>query len=406
MMAPGRNGAAGPILLWPRMSEPARWSAKTRAILAGRDQGSFGRTVNPPIQRGSSVLFESSSAFSHRPALHYGIQGLATQEALRAALCALTGAETAVLAPSGLSACTLALLSVAEAGHTLLVSDGCYGPTRSFCDGLARRLGVETRYYAPRIGAGIADLLDASVCGVMMESPSSLTFELQDVGAIATAAQRCGVPTMIDDTWSAGVLFRPFEHGVDLSIQALTKHQGGHADLLLGAVLARTPALAARVEAACAQLGLCVAPEDAFLTLRGMRTMGLRLQAQGAAGLELAHWLERRPEVLQVLHPGLASHPDHALWRRDFSGACGVFAIVLKPQFAGGLAAMLDGYELFGLGYSWGGFESLASFAPPPLRAVPSPLDGPLVRFSIGLEDPSDLRTDLERGFERLREHA
>jgi len=385
---------------------PPRWSPRTHAILAGRDPRALGRTVNPPIQRGSSILFESMSAFMQRPALHYGIQGLAAQEALRAALCTLTGADGAVLAPSGLSACTLALLSLARSGATLLVSDGCYGPTRTFCNGLARRLGVETRYYDPRIGAGIADLLDDSICGVLMESPSSLTFELQDVGAIAAAAQRRGVRTIIDDTWSGGVLFRPFEHGVDLSIQALTKHQGGHADLLLGAVLARTPALSACIEATAAQLGLCVAPEDAFLTLRGMRTMALRLQAQGGAGLELAAWLEQRPEVSHVLHPGLPSHPDHAIWQRDFFGACGVFSIVLEPRLARGVQAMLDGYELFGLGFSWGGFESLASFAPTPTRAFCSVPEGPLVRYSIGLEDPGDLRTDLEHGFERLRQHA
>lgn len=388
------------------MSDPAAWSARTRAILAGRDRGTAGRTVNPPIQRGSTVLFESMSEFTQRPSLHYGIQGMAAQDALRAALCATTGAAAAVLAPSGLSACTLALFSVAEAGRTLLVSDGCYGPTRIFCEGLARRLGVTTRYYEPRIGGEIAELLDATVCGVLMESPSSLTFELQDVGAIAAAAQRRGVKTLIDDTWSGGVLFRPFDHGVDFSIQALTKHQGGHADLLLGAVLARTPTLAACVETACTQLGLCVAPEDAFLTLRGMRTMPLRLQAQGAAGLELAAWLESRQEVSCVLHPGLPSHPDHALWRRDFSGACGVFAVVLDPKLVGGVKAMLDGYELFGLGYSWGGFESLASFVPPLTRAFPPGLAGPIVRFSIGLEDPADLRTDLKRGFERLRAQA
>lgn len=400
MMVPGRNGA----LRWTRqslsMARPPEHplSPQTQAIAAGREPSVPIVTVNPPIQRGSTVLLSSIESFQDHGGRHYGRAGLAAQDALKAALLAVHGGADAVLVPSGLSACTLALLMLAKPGGHFLVPRSCYGPTRAFCLGLLAQLGVETRFYDPRIAGGIAALIEPDTLGIYMESPGSMTFEIQDVPAITAAATARGVATLIDDTWSAGVLFKPFTHGVDFSIQSLTKHQGGHADLLLGAVIARSVAGAERLAQSARQLGYAVGPEDAFLALRGMRTLHLRLAEQGRVGLEIAQWLEERPEVQRVRHPGLPSHPDHDLWLRDYSGACGVFSVELKPQSRAGLKAMIEGYALIGMGYSWGGFESLVALGSPMERGA-----GPLLRFSIGLEAKTDLLADLETGFQRLQ---
>jgi cystathionine beta-lyase len=385
-------------------ADPASLRWETRLALAGRDPARFDGAVNAPVHRASTLIIPDVDDLYNTPKKTYALEGMAVQEALRAALTAVEGGAEATLAPSGLAACTLALLTVTRAGGDILVTDSVYGPTRRFCDTMLKRMGAVPRYFDPRIGAGIAAQITDDTCAVFLESPGSLTFEVQDVPSIAAAARARGVPVLLDNTWSAGVYFKPFQHGVDLSTQALTKYQAGHADLLLGAVVSATDEWGARVRAAYKQLGFGAAPDDCFLALRGMRTMPVRLAHQGAAALKIAAWLQARPEVAAVLHPALPSHPDHELWRRDFTGASGVFAIVLKPTDAPALKRLLQSLRLFSMGFSWGGFESLIVPCDPQLTrtAVPRQGAGPLLRLSIGLEHVDDLIADLEQAFATL----
>ncbi len=383
---------------------PPTWRLSTRLVRAGRAHGHESGAVNPPMQRGSTVLFPDIEAL-HGPGKSYGIEGFEVHDALTGALADISGASGAVLAPSGLAAVTTALLSFTRTGGEVLVTDSVYAPTRRFCDGLLARHGVTTRYYDPRIGSDIDTMITPATQIIFMESPGSLTLDIQDVPAITRVAKARGVTTIIDDTWSAGLYFKPFEHGVDVSVQALTKYQAGHADVLLGATLARDPAHVARLRHTVKELGLgCGSAEDAYLTLRGLRTMPLRLERQSSSALVVARWLAGRPEVAQMLHPALEGHRDHALFTRDFTGAAGVFSVVLKPVAHARLAAMLDGLALFGLGFSWGGYESLViNCTEQETRRVARWSEpGPLLRFSIGLEDPADLIADLEAGFARL----
>lgn len=381
------------------------FSLETRLALAGRDPSRSERAVNPAIHRASTLLFDDPDDLYGKPNKTYALEGMAVQEALREALVAVEGGAGATLAPSGLGACTLALLTLAKDGGEILVADSVYGPTRRFCDTMLRRMGVRTRYYDPRIGAEIASLITDDTCGVFLETPGSGAFELQDVPAIAAAARARGVPTAIDNTWSAGVYFKPFAHGVDLSVQALTKYQAGHSDVFMGAVLSATPEWEDRVRAAYKQLGLGASPDDAFLVLRGMRTLLLRLERQGAAALEIARWLETHPKIARVIHPALESHPDHAIWKRDFTGAAGLFAFELQPAVsAASLRAMLQSLQLYGMGFSWGGYESLiapvnVNVTRTATRWAPA---GETIRVSIGLESPADLIADLAQGLDRL----
>jgi cystathionine beta-lyase len=329
---------------------------------------------------------------------------MAIHDALKDALLAVEGGAGATLAPSGLMACTLAILAFARDDSELLMVDSVYGPTRRFCDRMLKRLGVRTLYYDPRIGARIADLVTEKTCAVFLESPGSLTFEIQDVPAIAAAARARGVPTIIDNTWSAGLYFKPFDHGVDVSVQALTKYQAGHADVLVGAALSRTRELAERMRWAAKELGVGTSPDDAYLALRGMRTMAARLAQQSASALRIAEWLARRPEVARVLHPALPDFPDHALWKRDFTGASGLFGFVLKPVAAESIARMLEGMSVMAMGFSWGGYESLITPSDPAIERTANPwrAEGPLLRLSVGLEHVDDLIADLEAGLGRL----
>jgi cystathionine beta-lyase len=377
---------------------------ETKLALAGRDPARFDGAVNPAIHRATTLIIPDTDDLYNTPKQTYALDGMAVQKALREALVAIEGGADATLAPSGLAACTLALATVARGGGELLVTDNCYGPSRRFCDTMLTRMGVRTRYFDPRIGAGIAALMSDDTCAVFLESPGSITLELHDTPAITSAARARNIPVILDNTWSAGVYFKPFEYGVDLSIQALTKYQAGHADAFMGAVLASTPDLHKRVFMACKQLGMGASPDDAYLVLRGMRTMGVRLERQSASALEIARWLAAQPQVARVLHPALASHPDHDIWRRDFSGASGLFSFVLQPAPAARVKAMFESFSIFSMGFSWGGYESLIVPCDDNIRrtATQWKAEGPLVRVSIGLEHPQDLIDDLAAGLASL----
>lgn len=379
--------------------------SSTRMVLAGRDPADSFGFVNPPIVRGSTVVYPTMDDFNHRRArFTYGTKGNPTIEALETALNTLEGGSGVVVCPSGLMACTLPLLTVLSTGDHLLVTDSVYRPTRQFCEGMLARLGVETTYYDPGLGAGIAGLFRPNTRAVFVEAPGSQTFEMQDVPAIVGVAHARDALVIMDNTWATPLFYDSHAHGVDLSIQAGTKYYAGHSDVLIGSVSARTPDLFRRLRLAWEELGVIIAPEDAFLTLRGIRTMHLRLAAQQSAGIEMAKWFQTRPEVAGVMHPALPDDPGHVIWKRDFTGASSLFAVELKPVPQRAVAAMLDGLQLFGMGASWGGFESLAlPFDCASYRTATTPVHaGPTVRIHIGLEDVADLKDDLDAGFARL----
>jgi cystathionine beta-lyase len=383
----------------------ARLRSRSRLVHLGRDGEASQGFVNVPPYRGSTVLFPDVEALSTENQRYtYGTHGTPTTDALCEAWTAIAGAVGTVLVPTGMAAIALALLSAIGAGDHLLMTDSAYLPARRFCDGMLKRMGVETTYYDPRAGAAIASLFRSNTKAVFVESPGSQSLEVQDIPAIAEVAHGRGACVIADNTWATPLFFPPHAKGVDLAIEAGTKYLSGHSDLLLGLVSAG-PGWLKRLERAARELAISPGPEDVYLALRGLRTMELRLREAERQGLALAAWLSARPEVLSVIHPALPDHPDHALWRRDFAGSSGLFSIVLKPVSANAVAAMLDGLELFGLGYSWGGFESLViPFDCAPYRtATRWAPGGPSLRFSVGLEDIEDLKDDLARGFERLR---
>lgn len=385
--------------------KPPRQKQDTRLAHVGRDPKRFHGFVNPPIYRGSTVLFPSvASLEADDQEFSYGRLGTPTVKALAQAIAELEGGHATVLTPSGLTAVAATLIALASAGDHILVSDSVYRPTRRFCDHVLKRLGVETTYYDPLLGAGIASLIRANTTVVFAESPGSQTFEVQDIPAMAEAAHAGGAQLVLDNTWATPLYFKPFTHGVDVSIQAATKYIVGHADAMLGAITASEAAWPA-IARAHDELGLCPGPEDVYLALRGLRSLGVRLERHQASGLELARWLQARPEVARVIHPALPGDRGHALWARDFTGASGLFSIVLKPASKQAVAAMLDGLTLFGMGYSWGGFESLIiPFNPSAYRSATKWKDkGPALRLHVGLEDIDDLKADLDSGFARLR---
>jgi cystathionine beta-lyase len=376
---------------------------ETRLVTAGRDTEGQHGFVNPAVYHASTVLYPTAEAqVAHRARYAYGRRGTPTTEALETALREIEGEACAgvALMPSGLAAIATALMAVAGSGDHILVTDSVYRPTRVFCDGIFKRMGVETTYYDPLIGDGIAQLIKPNTKAVFVEAPGSQSFEMQDIPAIAKVAHDKGALVLADNTWASPLYFRAFDKGVDLVIQAGTKYIGGHSDIMFGCVAANAqtlPALKSTVYA----MGICVGPDDMFLALRGLRTLGVRLARHHQSGMTIARWLEQRPEVQRVMHPALESHPGHAIWKRDFTGASGLFSIVLKPAPEKAVHAFMNELTLFGLGFSWGGFESLVIlFDCTEYRSATSwAPGGPTLRFHIGLEDPADLIADLERGF-------
>jgi cysteine-S-conjugate beta-lyase len=383
---------------------------ETIVVTAGRDPlNNFG-VVNPPVYRASTILYPSVEAFKtprEVRGVYYGRGGTPTTFALEDAIAELEGARGAVITGSGKTAIAQTLLAFLKAGDHLLMVDTAYAPTRQFCDRVLVRFGIETTYYDPLIGAGIEALIRADTRMIYLESPGSLTFEVQDVPAITAIARRRGVLSVLDNTWATPLYFKAFEHGVDISIHAGTKYIGGHSDLMMGTVSCGEP-LYEELRRGMQDLGACISPDDCYQGLKGLRTLSVRLERHARNALQLATWFQTRPEVERVLYPPLPDDPGHGPWQRDFLGASGLFGVLLKPCPTEAWHAFVNGLELFGLGASWGGYESLVMPNQPEKYRTATTWDAslPSIRFHAGLEDPNDLIADLEQGFERLRAAA
>jgi cystathionine beta-lyase len=386
-------------------------NARPNTILthAGRDPSANHGVVNPPVYHASTILFDSmddlAKAYAERYAHYtYGRTGTPTSHAFEAAVAALEGGYAAVSTSSGLSAVALGLDAFTKADDHVLIPDNAYGPTRDYCDKVMTRHGIAVEYYDPLIAGGIDGLIRGNTTVVFMESPGSLTFEIQDVPAITAVARERGVVTMIDNTWATPLFFKPFNHGVDVSIHAATKYMVGHADAMMGLVDCATKDLFLAVKSTAHLIGNCAGPDDLYLAQRGLRTMAVRLNHHQEAALDIARWLQNRDEVARLLHPALPDDPGHALWSRDFSGSSGLFSFVLKPCDRKAVNRMVDDMDLFGIGFSWGGYESL--IMPQNVAnnrtATEWQAEGPLLRVHIGLEDVDDLKADLDAGFQRL----
>ena len=383
----------------------------TQVVAAGRRPEWTGGIVNTPVWRASTILYDTVADLRARGAadthhrLFYGRRGTPTQWSLADALTELEpGAEATFLYPSGVAAIAAAFLSVLSPGDELLLVDSAYDPTRSLATGLLKRMGISTRFYDPLIGAGIAELIGDDTRAIFLESPGSLSFEVQDVPAIVAAAKTRGLVTIMDNTWATPLLFPAIRHGIDLSVLACTKYVVGHSDVMLGSVTA-APGRFTALRDTSFELGQHVGPDDAWLGSRGLRTMAVRLAQHGASALKIARWLQAQPGVARVLHPALPDCPGHEHFARDFTGASGLFAFVLDGGDDAARAALIDSLHLFGIGYSWGGFESLAlPIDPDSHRSVARRgYAGPLVRLQIGLEDPDDIIGDLDAGLAAFR---
>src|SRR5438445_3418715 len=378
--------------------------AETRLVTAGRDTKAQKGFVNPPVVHGSTVLYPTAEDLhAHRGEFTYGRHGTPTTRALQDTLMALEGPQCAGvgIAPSGLAAISTTLLAVLKTGDHLLVCDNVYRPSRNFSNGVLARYGVETTYFDPLIGAGIEKSFKPNTRAVLVEAPGSQSFEMPDIAAIAEVAHARGALVIDDNTWATPLFHRSLDLGVDISMQAATKYIGGHSDIMFGTISANAKAWPMVTET-IRLLGVCAGPDDVYLALRGTRTLAVRLAQHHRSGLEMARWIAARPEVARVLHPGLESDPGHAIWKRDFTGASGLFSVVLKPAPQQAVDALLDTVKLFGMGYSWGGFESLnIPFNCAPYRtATQWAPGGPALRLHIGLENVEDLKADLARGFE------
>lgn len=391
------------------MSTDNNAKQNTRLIHAGRHPERHAGAVNVPPFRASTILFpDLASLEDYDPyyrSIRYGRTGNPSSHAFEEAVTVLEGGHGAVAYGSGVQAITSALLAFTKVGDHILMVDTAYGPSRSFCDGILKRAGVETEYYDPAISAtDLKALLRPNTSVLFMESPGSQTFELQDVPALAAVTRDAGIVSMIDNTWAAGILFQPLAHGVDIAIQSATKYIGGHADASLGVAVTASEAHWLKLKKASVELGAVAGPDDLFMGLRGLRTLPTRMRQHHETGLILANWLTEQPEVTRMRHPALPGCPGHEIWQRDFSGACGLFAFEMNPVPKAALAAMVDGMRLFGMGYSWGGFESLILPCDPSRIRTATPWKGgQLIRIHVGLEDPTDLIADLNDGFNRLR---
>ncbi len=392
------------------MVEKKNYRTDTLLAHLGRDPAANHGVVNPPVYHASTILFESLETYSElrqdpyvKGRSLYGRNGTPTTFALEEAIAGLEGGYGAVAVQSGLAAVVAAITAFVGQGDHILVSDSVYRPSRVFCQDFLARMGVEVEFHDPTIGAGIAKMMRPETKLVFMESPGSHSFEVQDVPAIAAAARAGGAVSVLDNSWATPLYFKPFEHGVDISVHAATKYIVGHADAMMGLIVTGEPYYV-RVRRAAVLLGYSAAPDDVYLALRGLRTLSVRLARHRETGLTLAKWFQKRPEVERVLHPGLPGDPGHELWRRDFTGSTGLFGVVFKPCSRAALVAMVDGFELFGLGASWGGYESLV--LPSDMSTVRSAAarqtTGPTVRFHAGLEDVRDLIADLAAGLDRM----
>ncbi len=362
-----------------------------------------GASVNPAIMRASTLLFDKADDLYNGQHRIYGRHGSPVHDALSEAFCVLENGAGCTLTPSGLSANSLSILANVKAGDHILVSDSCYGPVRNFCNTLLVKFGVETQYYPPDIGGGIADFIRDNTACILLESPGSLSMEIQDLPAIVEAARGHNIVTIVDNTWSAGLVYAPLELGADISVHAATKYFGGHSDILFGAVISRTKKLARKVEKMAIALGNSTSPDDAYQILRGFRTLVTRCARQEQTALALAKWLAKHDKIKRVLHPGLNSHPNHDLWQRDFTGSACLFSIVLEPCSEQQVLRLLDHLKIFAKGFSFGGFESLVIHCDPQLtRSFDSGFGGPLVRIACGLEDIDDMKADWAKALEKL----
>jgi cystathionine beta-lyase len=422
---------AAPPRKSPASAEPAAPAASaepaaplreaTRLAHLGNDPHRHHGIVNPPVYHASTILYPDYEAYKRRydgdrryTSVTYGLNGTPTTFALADAVAAIEGGHKAVAVSSGLAAIALALCAFTKGGDHLLVTDTAYGPTRTFCDKVLTRYGVETTYYDPLAGAGIVKLFRPNTRAVFLEAPGSLTFEMQDIPAIAQAARARGALTVLDNTWASPLFFKPFAHGVDVSVQAGTKYISGHSDVMLGTITVDTEAHFRQVKDTVGQFGDCPGPDDCYLALRGLRTLAVRLKRHEASALHVARWLQDRPEVKRVLYPALPGDPGHALWKRDFLGASGLFGVVLHTADEAAAARFIDALKLFQIGASWGGYESLVIPAWPggtggdgersgQMRTATRWTEpGFLIRLHVGLEDPGDLIEDLRRGFEAM----
>ena len=373
----------------------------TRLIHTRKGRGPV-NTVNPPIEKGSTVILPTRKALYGNGKV-YGRLGLTVQRELEAGMCALENAKHARLTSNGLQACALAVGAVVEAGDHVLVTDNVYGPNRRFCTRRLSAMGITSTLFPPLSLEGLEAAIQPNTKAIVIESPGSLTFDVMDAPAIVALAKARGLITIFDNTWGAGVIHRPLDLGIDISLQSLTKYVIGHADAMGGAVMTNSDKLARKIAACSEDWGLSIAPDDAYLALRGLRTLHTRFRQHEANGYVIADWLAQRPEVARVLHPGREDHPEHATWKRDFSGANGLFGVILAPTSDRKLDAFLEAMNLFGMGFSWGGYESLLIPSDDQLKRLPEDRihakAGPLLRIHVGLEDPADLIADLDQAF-------